>query len=400
MVLFLLTAKVFGTVAGPTLTTLFTFNGVNGAGNQGSFIADASGNLYATTVNGGTGYGHVFEFNPTSRKLTQLVTFTDADGAHPYRSLLFDSTGNLYGTLSGNTTNFGSVYEVAKTTNALSTLATFAQYVNGADPVCALIADGAGNLYGTTSLGGSAGYGTVFEVAQGTNTLSTLVTFNSANGQEPNAGLVADASGNMYGTTEGGSILNDGTIFELAAGSHAFSTIAAFNGTNGAQPTSALTIGPGGNLYGTTFNGGMYGKGTVFEVDKVTHAVTSLHSFDGDDGSGPFYGVIADAAGDLFGTTLNGGGNSNGTAFEITAGTDAFSTIATFGGSNGASPNGLLADSAGNLYGMTTAGNGSGGGTIFEITGSNYVVSVPEPTSFAMLGVTLLCMYTRPRRRL
>jgi len=132
-----------------------------------------------------------------------------------------------------------------------------------------MIADSSGNLYGTTSGGGANSDGTVFEVAAGTHTLSTLVTFNGTNGEEPYASLIADANGNLYGTTSGGGANSGGTVFEIAAGTHTLSTLTSFNGTNGQQPYASLIADASGNLYGTTNTGGANDDGTVFELSPV-----------------------------------------------------------------------------------------------------------------------------------
>ena len=116
--------------------------------------------------------------------------------------------------------------------------------------------DSSGNLYGTASAGGTANDGTVFELAQGSGTITTLASFNGTNGCRPDAGLVMDSSGNLYGTTYSRSASNDGTVFELAKGSGTITTLASFNGTNGYDPQAALIMDSSGNLYGTTSHGG------------------------------------------------------------------------------------------------------------------------------------------------
>ena len=210
-----------------------------------------------------------------------------------------------------------------------------------------LIMDAAGNLYGTTWMGGAyytcapggppTGCGTVFELtpqADGSWVEKVLHSFgNGADGAYPDAGLILDAAGNLYGTTEsGGGPGNYGTVFELAR-THANAVgwtekvLHSFgNGTDGSDPYAGLIIDAAGNLYGTTINGGTYGYGTVFELTPTGGGWTEqvLHSFnnDGTDGANPIEGVIIDAAGNLYGTTENGGpyGTSSypgDTVFEI-----------------------------------------------------------------------------------
>jgi uncharacterized repeat protein (TIGR03803 family) len=129
-----------------------------------------------------------------------------------------------------------------------------------------LIADAAGNLYGTTGYGGANNDGTIFKIAAGTGDLTTLATFDGSQGEYPSAGLIADAAGNLYGTAFYGGSGGDGTVFELAAGSSTITTLAEFDGDNGAFPMTSLIADASGNLYGTTFEGGTNSVGTVFEL--------------------------------------------------------------------------------------------------------------------------------------
>ncbi len=204
-----------------------------------------------------------------------------------------------------------------------------------------VIADAKGDLFGTTDFGGADGYGTVFEIAN-TGTVShpvyasaptTLVSFNGTNGNDPVGGLIADAKGDLFGTTVFGGADGYGTVFEIAntgAVSHpvyasAPTTLVSFNGTNGAYPESGLIADAKGDLFGTTAGGGAGRAGTVFEIANtgtVSHPVyasapTTLVSFNGTNGNDLVGGLIADAKGDLFGTTLFGGADGDGTVFEI-----------------------------------------------------------------------------------
>jgi uncharacterized repeat protein (TIGR03803 family) len=158
----------------------------------------------------------------------------------------------------------------------------------------------------------------VFEIKAGSGAVTTLATFNGANGDEPFAGLIADAAGNLFGTTELGGANNDGTVFEIKAGSGAVTTLATFNGTYGSA--AGLIADAAGDLYGTTV-GGTHGYGaTVFEIKAGSGAVTTLATFNYANGASPNGSLIADAAGNLFGTTAHGGANNDGTVFEIKAG--------------------------------------------------------------------------------
>jgi uncharacterized repeat protein (TIGR03803 family) len=197
----------------------------------------------------------------------------------------------------------------------VATLASF-DGTDGANPVAGLVLDGSGNLYGTTSLGGPHADGTVFEIAAGSGAITTLASFAGANGAFPEAGLVQDGSGNLYGTTASGGAHGDGTVFEVAKRSGAITRRASFNGANGAFPVAGLVMDGSGNLYGTTVFGGASGEGTVFEVAKRGGRITTLASFDGSDGANPYAGLVLDG-GNLYGTTQLGGAGDLGTVFEL-----------------------------------------------------------------------------------
>lgn len=386
-------------LGGPVLTTVVTFNRqFNGANPLGGLVFDSAHNLYGTTNTGGAyGDGTVFEIGAGSHILNTLVAFSGNNGANPYAGLMLDKPGNLYGTTSsGGAGGQGTVFKIAAGTASVTTLAAF-DYTNGASPEAGLIADEAGNLYGTTNGGGANYQGTVFKIAAGTNVVNTLVTFNNTNGSYPTAGLFMDGSGNLFGTTSQGGANMDGTVLEIAADTNEMHTVVTFDGTNGSGPAGTLVSDAAGNLYGTTGYGGVDNDGTVFEIDAGTHAFHTLAEFDGDTGQYPSAGLIVDAAGNLYGTAFYGGAGGSGTVFEIAAGSSTISVLAAFDGDNGALPmTGLAADSAGNLYGTTFEGGTDTFGTVFELTGTGFVV--PEPGLLSLSAVGGLLMFRRRRR--
>ncbi len=316
----------------------------------------------------------------TEYTLNTLTAFNGTNGKGPAAGLIADAEGNLYGTTAmGGVNNDGTVFEIAAGTHALSTLATF-NGANGSTPLCNLIIDASGNLYGTTAGNSVDNNGTVFEVSAGTHALSTLAIFNLANGGGPSAGLLADASGNLYGTTREGGANNLGTVFELAAGTHVLSTLVTFIGSNGQYPSGALIADVSGNLFGTTDYGGAGGNGTVFQIAAGTHALSTLATFNHNSTNGaiPDCTLLADANGNLFGTTSSGGGGPtiHGNVFELSAGTHELSTLATFDVTNGAFPlaQALIVDGSGNLYG-TTNGLTRADGTVFEVAAGTHALS-------------------------
>ncbi len=361
---------------------------------------DSHGNLFGTTVRGGAGSngtgfnggGTVWEIAAGTNTPTTLVSFTGANGVQPEAGVTIDSAGNLYGTTSeGGASNDGTVWEIPKG-GSLTTLASFTAGANGYYPMAGVTLDSSGNLFGTTPSGGDANSdGTVWEIAHGTTTLTTLAIFTGgANGKNPYGGVTLDSQGNLYGTTEGGGSGSFGTVWEIAAGTNTIRTIASFSGgADGAYPYDSVTIDSSGNLYGTTnYDGGSASDGTVWEIAHGTHAITPLASFTGPNGANPFGGVTIDSAGNLFGTTKYGGSASDGVVWNIAHGTSTITALTSFTGPNGQTPvGGVTIDSIGNVYGTTEYGGSTyssasspGVGTVWEIAGAASVTPPPAHT--------------------
>jgi uncharacterized repeat protein (TIGR03803 family) len=371
----------------------FTGNSGNfpGADPQGGLISDANGNLFGTTQAGGTlNDGTVFELAGSSYTFSSLISFTGNGGAYPgtdpNEMLTSDGNGNLFGiTYNGGTSGRGTVFELAGSSYTFSSLVSFTGNT-GAYPgltPSALTSDGNGNLYGTTTNGG-----TVFELAGPSLTFSSLVSFTGNSGSSlglfPSyAGLTSDGNGNLFGTTQQGGALGDGTVFELAGSSHTFSTVVSFTGNSGAFPGQSpqvnMTSDGNGNLFGTTAQGGTFNDGTIFELGGSNHTFSSLLSFTGS--SGAFLGqfpeanLTSDGSGNLFGTTEVGGTSNRGTVFELAGSTYTFSSLLSFIGNSGTNPGtgpvaSLIADRKGNLFGTTGQGGVYSYGTMFEIPAS------------------------------
>lgn len=228
--------------------------------------------------------------------------------------------------------------------------------LSGAHPYGGLTADSHGNLYGTTAQGGAYGTGVVFELdSKGRQTL--LYAFQGgADGKTPNAGLVSDLEGNLYGTTTYGGTANLGVVYKIAPGG--FETVLhSFTGSaDGSNPYAALTISPEGMLFGTTTYGGAAGLGVVFMVDRTTGQLTVLHSFaGGTDGANPNTSLTIDRGGNLYGTTTNGGPARAGVVYKVDNTFHETVLYSFTGGSDGFYPwSGVIGDSAGNLYGTTS----------------------------------------------
>ncbi|HEY2585517.1 MAG TPA: choice-of-anchor tandem repeat GloVer-containing protein, partial [Tepidisphaeraceae bacterium] len=364
---------VFEIAAGSSaLTTLASFDGANGAQPDVGVTLDASGDLFGTTNQGGTyNDGTVFEVAKGSNAITTLVSFDGSNGAYPYLGVTLDGSGNLYGTARQHVTgSLGEIFEIPLGSTSLTQLASFGSG-------CALAIDPLGNLYGTDSSGGAYGQGEVFEIAPGSNTSTTIASLTTATGT--GAAIMLDGSGNIYGSCIAagpGTPNPGGTVFEIASGSNTITTLAAFN--NGAQPFGPPTLDAAGNLYGTTSRSGPSGNGTVFEIASGSGALTTLASFNLNTGVIPQASVTLDAAGNLYGTTSQGGSGGTGTVYELPKGASVPVVVASFDGTNAASLYcGMAFDSAGNLYGTSQQGGTMGDGTVFEIAkGSDSVTTI------------------------
>jgi uncharacterized repeat protein (TIGR03803 family) len=392
---------------------LYSFNpgSRDGLYPQANLIFDTSGNLYGTTFGGGTNgcfgstfdCGTVFELSHAagggwSEKV--LHNFGKGiDGVNPSAGMIFDSSGNLYGTTyEGGAYYYGTVFELSPTADGGWTERVLHHFnFNGRDgmyPVASLIRDASGNLYGTTFGGGIFNAGTVFELtpaADGSWTPKILHSFGNrgVDGMYPSGSLSVDGSGNLYSTTFEGGIYDWGTVFELsptAGGAWTEKILHNFNynDKDGLQPVAGLTFDVHGNLYGTAA-GGLSGYGTVFELTPAEGGGWSekiLYNFDpkGNGGFNPGSGVVFDANGNLYGTTISGGLYTYGTVFELSpteGGGWSEKTLhnfsGTLSGADGRSPEAsVTVDATGNVYGTTNQGGAFGGafgyGTVFEIT--------------------------------
>lgn len=357
-------------------TLLYQFrSGPGGINPYAGVVMDAKSDLYGTTYNDGAfASGTVFRITPAGKeKVLHSFSQTDGDGAFPwYGTLARDSSGNLYGTtvwggIKGQLC-CGTVFKV--TASGEETVLYRFSGINGDGfPQDGVVRDSFGNLYGTTQNGGPNNAGTVFKIDP-TGKKTVLYSFTvSADGATPMAGVVLDAKGNLYGTTSGGgSSSYAGTVFKVdPIGKE--TVLYTFTGSNdGGSPEAGVIRDSKGNLYGTTYSGGTDCLGTVFKVN-ANGQETVLHNFaGGSDGALPLGASLArDSTGNLYGTTPQGGSTDFGVVFKIDAkGNETI--LHTFSGSGGKVPYGtLVIDKAGNLYGTTFEGGAYGGGVVFKI---------------------------------
>ncbi len=352
-----------------TLTDLADFNGTTGSNPEAPLVALSNGLFYGTTYNGGAnGDGTVYEFNANTNTITKLADFNGTNGSNPVASLVALSNGVFYGTTYyGGANNKGTVYEFNANTNTITDIADF-NGRNGSNPYASLVAAGNGVFYGTTDIGGVNNNGTVYEFNANTNTVTKLADFNGTNGTNPDASLIAFSNGVFYGTAFGGGANGDGTVYEFNANINTITKLADFDGTNGTAPYASLVAGGNGVFYGTTFYGGATNDGTVYEFKANTNTINKLADFNGTNGTNPGASMVALSNGFFYGTTYNGGANGDGTIYEFNANTNSITKIADFNGTNGTNPvASLVAGSNGFFYGTTAYGGANNDGDIYNI---------------------------------
>jgi uncharacterized repeat protein (TIGR03803 family) len=355
-------------------------NSPDGINPQAALIPDGQGGAYGTTFYGGAhGYGAVFRLDHTGQESIVYSFAGPPDGGNPAGNLVRDSAGNIFGaTVWGGVSNSGTVFKVDATGQESILYSFLGGTKDGANPEGGVIEDSAGNLYGTTAGGGSFlgcanyGCGIVFKLdANGKQTMLYSFTGDTQNGgidgANPWSTLLRDAAGNLYGTTTLGGTSGFGTVFKVdTAGNETL--LHNFAGAEGAYPYAGLIADTAHNLYGTAYEGGTSHVGTVFKMDK-TGAVTVLHSFaGGTDGGFPSSGVVRDTAGNLYGITTQGGPADLGTVFKVD--TDGNETVlhSFTGGQQGMAPEaGLMLDKAGNVYGTTYYGGRANNGIVFRV---------------------------------
>ncbi len=395
---------VFKITPSGAVTTLYSFCSqsacTDGALPYAALVQAANGSLYGTTSEGGSvGSGTVFKIT-LSGMLTTLYSFCSqsgcTDGSSPYAALIEGTSGNLYGTtLAGGTNNLGTVFRIT-TSGRLTTLYDFCSQsgcTDGSNPYAGLIQATDANFYGATIDGGAFGFGTLFKITP-VGQLTTLYSFCSAepgctDGAMPYGGLIQGADGNFYGTTAfngGGADGSDGTVFKVTP-SGTLTTLHSFCSqsgcSDGASPYAGLVQATNGNFYGTTLSGGTNGLGTTFKITS-NGVLTTLHSFDSTDGAGPFEGLAQGTNGTLYGATIAGGANNDGTVFSVGVGLGPFVETQTSSGKVGSAVK-ILGT---NLTG-TTSVMFNGTAAVFRVA-SNSSISTTVPARATTGFVTVV----------
>ena len=377
----------------PKEKVLFSFPASGDLGNSpnGVLISDAAGNFYGVNTHGGLGSGTVYEISPAAEGgwTAKSIYVFPKSSAGP-GGLVMDSSGNLYGVLSFGGTEVctdtyndylcGAVYQLSPNGSGgwSEKIIWNASQTEGWAP-WTLALDAAGNLYGTTFWAGTGNAGTVYELQRtGESWTHTVLHV----GGPPQGPLVFDKAGNLYGTTYGGGTAGIGTVFELKKTTTGWQEITLFDFSGGASGSGpvAVIFDSAGNLYGTTYYGGVDrgdGYGVAYELTPTPSGAwqeTVLHTFlNGGQAEYRLGFLVFDSKGNLYGTRDFGGSEGYGTVFQLKrSSSGAWSELVLHnfqsGSTDGQHPNGgLLVDSKGNLYGTTSGGGSAGFGTVFEI---------------------------------
>jgi uncharacterized repeat protein (TIGR03803 family) len=353
----------------------YVFKGKDGGLPAAALIEDAAGNLYGTTSSGGSGFGVVFKLD-TAHHESVLHAFTGPDGRVPRGSLVSDRFGRLYGTtLFGGAADLGTVFKIDP--NGKETvLHSFTGSPDGRNPDAGLVIDVAGSLYGTTEFGGTSDLGTIFQIdASGQHRVLHSFTGDSTDGSNPKAGLILDSAGNLYGTTFSGGYYGKGTVFLFDTKQNTEVILYHFSGgADGGNPLGGITRANNGTLYGTTGFGGAQshrccraGAGVVFSLTGTSQNV--LYTFTGGADGGVPSGHLVLSKGVLYGTTQLGGPGRHGTAFSLRLADGLETVLHGFTGmADGATPQaGLSMNAAGVLYGTANTGGSAMKGTLFQL---------------------------------
>lgn len=367
---------IFQLTTGGAYTVLAEFSGANGSTPRAALVQGIGGILYGTCSAGAAGErGAIFSVT-TAGAYTRLAQFTNTEGWSPAGGLTVYADGALLATFSqGGEGGWGTVSKITGA-GSIAPIASFTGTggtVRGAEPVGALLKTPSGLIYGLTRRGATSGGGTAYRLDT-TGTFTTLSGFGSATGQLPEDGLVLGEDGFFYATASEGGAAGLGSIFKMSA-TGTRTLLVSFTGTSGAapgaRPNGSLAAGDNDEFYGTTAEGGLSGKGTIFRMT-ATRTLLPLIEFTGANGATPLGALVRGPDGNFYGTTSAGGSGNLGTVFRLTpAGTRTtlVEFTGTAGAARGSTPVGtLLSAPDGTLYGTTATGGIYGFGTVFRIS--------------------------------
>jgi uncharacterized repeat protein (TIGR03803 family) len=360
---------------------LYAFScGADGWYPYGGVVLGTGSSLYGTTTAGGLGSGVVFEVNRNTCHQTQNTVLHEFgsfsnDGLTPYDTLLFNPTYQyLLGTTSGGgkggPTGGGVVFQLSIPGGGIDIIDVKENWDQLSYPYAGLgeVSRSSSLTYGTAVNGGSYNGGGVFGPH---GKVFHYFGKTPEDGAHPFGGVVVDSKGHIYGTTrDGGGNPGYGTVYTVNTNNTGYKPLHRFSGADGSQPYSKLLLDTStGNLYGTTVNGGIFGKGTVFEMSPTDGKILKHYDFgtQSNDGIGPVGNLVMDANHNIFGTTQDGGAGPGGVIFKLDSSFDHLDVLHAFSGDDGTSPQGgLTMDSSGNLYGTTSRSGAHLCGTVFR----------------------------------
>ncbi|HYV86578.1 MAG TPA: choice-of-anchor tandem repeat GloVer-containing protein [Patescibacteria group bacterium] len=382
---------------GTNFTVLMHLDGfATGAYPYGGLMQGTDFALYGTTTEGGSGeHGTVFKLNTNGTGFLVLKNFDYfTTGGLLRTTLLQGADGGIYGSAfeggsggGGGSTSGGTVYRLNTNGSGFAVLKDFPTYPNipdGGLPYAGLVQGMGGALYGTTSTGGNSVSGTVFTLSpdgSGFGAVENLDFYTS--GSTPSGTLTQGPDGALYGTATEGGVNVNGTVFKVLPHGGGLAVLKSFDGDReGTTPRAGVILGANGALYGTTWQGGLFGGGTLYRLNVDGSGFTVLLDFDGfTTGRNPSYGGLMQGTdGALYGTASNGGSMGYGTVFKLNPDGSGFTILETFDGAvSGGNPSGGLMQGAdGALYGTTTQGGGEAHGTIFSLSRDGAVFTVLE----------------------
>jgi len=381
--------NIFRITSAGVFTTIYSFNGGNdGSDPIGSLTKGTDGNFYGTTTQDGANYGGTaYRITPTGA-FTTIYTFTGGnDGAQPYAPLTLGSDGNFYGTTpSGGAHSAGTVFKVTPA-GGLTTLYAFTGAADGGHSQAPLTLGKDGSFYGTTPSGGANGAGTFFKMTSA-GALTTISSFNwaatpfSAGGIQTTLTLGAD--GNFYSADGFGGAngaVGLGTVYKVTPAGVMTTLYSFTSGSDAEWPIGSLVQAPNGNFYGTTFIGGAYSAGTVYQITP-SGTLTTLHAFTGwVDGGYPMHPLTLGPDENVYGTTMGGGYNGAGTFFKITP-AGVLSPIYSFTSSANSAAASLTLGVDGNFYGAAENAGPDGDGTVFRITPKGALTTLYSFTAY------------------
>ncbi len=393
--------SVFTITNGGTLKTLYSFcklaSCADGTDPRSPLVLATNGKFYGATFGGGpfSSAGTIYQIT-ASGALTTLYSFCAlsgcTDGETPYGGLVQStSNGLLFGTTyGGGAHGGGTVFDIKTTGGALTTLYSFCSLSACADgdaPQPTLIQGTDGNFYGSTYDGGAFSYyGNIFKITSA-GVFTSLYSFQGTDGDEPIGGLTQAIDGNFYGTTQVDGVNGYGTVYKITSGgtlTTLYNFCVSSGCPDGSFPEDPLVQGTDGNLYGTTFSGGTFGKGTIFSIT-TAGVLTTLHSFDNTDGGQPWAGMVQDTNGTFYGTTYSGGTSNLGSVYSLSM------TLAPFIKINPpAAKVGTTVTILGtNLTGATSIKFGTTAATVYKVVSSSEI-TVTVPTITKNVKVTVV----------